>query len=187
MSHHTIEDMIPTQFDEQPDYKGGPPIRKKDGKLLTTTESAPVIEDTPELAGRRLDPSVAATIAQMQETIKRLEREQQKTTKRMTDQDEAELSEGGFPWQYYKRPERGPQAGWIVTAPGGEARPGRLDASARAVYMTKGFKVLTNYGVAPIPSDASSGKQYITFLENGGAQEVPASQVLAFKWHLTSP
>ena len=194
MSHHTIEDMIPTQYDEQPDYKGGSPVRTKSGQLLavkpegiTEVPTEPALKETPELAGRALDPSVAATIARMQEEISRLTRDVQKQSKRMTEQDEAELSEGGFPWQYYKRPERGPEAGWVVTAPGGEARPGRLDASARAIYMTKGFKVLTDYGVAPIPSDASSGRQYITMLENGGAREFPASQVLAFKWHLTPP
>jgi len=98
--------------------------------------------------------------------------------------------ETGFPWMYYKRPNMGPAAGWIVTGPGGSATPGgnRRNIGAYALYTHKGFKPLPEYGVLDPPgTDTRVGAQFRLILANGGAKEFPVAQVLAYRWHVDPP
>lgn len=138
------------------------------------------------------DDDIANVIANMQREITQLKSTQDRTQR---DQDAiAEQSAGGFPWQYYKRPkDGGPASEWITAGPGGAVpsgpRRGRHDTGARQTYSGKGFKVLTSYGVAPIPSDEDA-RTYTLFgemLRNGGAKEFPVAQILAYKWHINPP
>lgn len=109
------------------------------------------------------------------------------------DRSEESMDAGpsGWPWQYYKRPDRpgDPLSGWVVTAPGGASpRTGQRDVGSYARYMAKGFLPLTRYGVAPIPEgDPRPGMEFRTILENGGAGEFPISQVVTCRWHITPP
>ncbi len=54
--------------------------------------------------------------------------------------------------------------------------------------LQKGRTPFYIYGRCPTLNDAGGGcKQIIPLLRNGGAKEIPSSQVLAFKWHVNPP
>lgn len=98
---------------------------------------------------------------------------------------------GGWPWQYYKMPDSDPlRPGWIFAAPGGASpSTGHRAVGAYNHQIQKGNKPVTEYGVAPIPSTVRrvSGRMLRPFLDNGGAKELPVTQVLAYKWHVKPP
>ncbi len=152
-------------------------------------------ENTPELppevaqaaATGTLDPEVARVIAEMQTTIGNLEA---RVAKSEEDKSEGVDEDGssGYPWQYYVKPNLGPEAKWIMIGPGGSAKGGRRNASALANRTARGHRPLMDYGVAAVPSDTPlPGQPFWSMIEHGGAKEFPASQVLAYKWHQTPP
>lgn len=135
-----------------------------------------------------LDPEVARVMAEMQTTIDALNQRLTKAEQDSGGDDETEAGAGGYPWQYYQKPNIGPEAGWIVTAPGGGAKGGKRDAGSFAGYVARGHRPIMEYGVAPVPSDAPKpGQSFWPMIENGGAKEFPAAQVLAYKWHQEPP
>ena len=133
------------------------------------------------------DPSVAAAIAQLRTELQRTQRELAAVKKSAEGGDEGE---GGYPFMYYKRPkDGGPMAGWIVCANGGVGpRSGVRDVGTYSTLLGKGFKPLPRYGITgPPASTPRPGQEYEVFLNSGGAKEVPASQVLALRWHMEPP
>lgn len=145
-----------------------------------------------EEALEHADPSIAAALKAMENEIAILRRQQSLTQAQLDD--EADSGPGGYPHMYYKRPnDGGPMAGWIVVANGGASpKTGQRDSGTYSNLMSKGFKPLPRYGIVGPASDyAGSGKRpgdvYRTLLINGGAKDVPASQVLALRWHIQSP
>jgi hypothetical protein len=133
------------------------------------------------------DPAVAEVLANMQAEIADLRTQ---VAKAGGEGGVVEGGPGGYPWQYYQRPDRpdDPMSGWIVTAPGGQTVTGKRNVGAFANYVAKGMRPITRYGVAPVPSDVSGpGAEFHSMLNNGGAKEFPAGQVLALKWHIDPP
>lgn len=135
-------------------------------------------------------PQAARVMGQLQEQIAQLRNEV--STLRQTGTADAsgamDLGPAGYPWQYYRRADRGVEAGWIVAAPGGATPRGHRSAGAFVRYMSKGMKPLTQYGTCQPPAAyKNGGAQLVPMLQNGGAREFPASQVLAYKWHMTPP
>lgn len=149
----------------------------------TVAESAgdEVLEATP-------DASVAAAIASLQSEVESL-REQLASNKREQEKSD-DGGPGGYPYMYYKRgKDGGVQSEWVVYANGGVSPvSGGRDAGTYSLLLGKGFKPLARYGIAAPPASyPKPGGEYAPFLMNGGAKEVPANQVLAFKWHLDCP
>jgi hypothetical protein len=194
-----IDESVPKESGAQPevDYGDGPPVRDRTGKLIGKRAAAPQSDEATEEAvaartgGTKLDPTVAQVMGQMQRELDRLKLDlaQTRTAGPGAAQDAIDSGPGGYPWQYYRRREDGGlMSGWIVTAPGGAAPGGRRDAGSFALYSAKGHRPLMNYGVAPVPSDVHRpGGEYATFIQNGGAREFPAAQVVALKWHINPP
>ena len=135
------------------------------------------------------DPTVAAVIAQLQAEVKRLTAATQTLTHR-AEQEERQ-GEGGLPFMYYKRPrDNGPMAGWIVCASGGVGPvSGGRDVGSYSLLLGKGFKPLPRYGITGPPAGhyGRPGHEYTVFFNSGGGREVPASQVLALRWHTECP
>jgi len=46
---------------------------------------------------------------------------------------------------------------------------------------------VTKYGYISAPTDPEAVKSFLPLLRKGGAVEFPASQVIAFKWHISPP
>lgn len=119
------------------------------------------------------------------------------TSKKQAEAQSGDEGAGGWPYQYYKNPdknvvgEKHQQAGWIIIGMGGATPKGRRNVGAISGFMSKGLKPLTDYGVCDAPSAlvVKYGKYGILmpFLEAGGAVEVPVSQVLAYGWHKNPP
>ena len=141
------------------------------------------------------DVTMAAALAALQREIAELRSENKRIARKQAVLDKEEGA-AGFPYMYYKRPNDrlpdgtpGPMAGWIVCAGGGVGpTSGGRDVGTYSTRMHKGFKPLPRYGVTEKPRpNLRPGNDYIVFLENGGAKEVPASQVLQLRWHISSP
>jgi hypothetical protein len=136
------------------------------------------------------DPQTAGVISTMQRELADVKRElnavrtQAATTDGVTD-----AKSGGYPWQYFKKPikEGDPESGWIVCAPGGKTITGHQAVGAFVRSLQKGRKALYNYGPCPTPNETGFGGALVPLLRNGGAKEIPASQILAFKWHVNPP
>lgn len=135
------------------------------------------------------DVTMAAAISALQREIAEL-RKENKRAERKRQILEKEEGAAGFPYMYYKRPnDGGPMAGWIVCAGGGVGpSSGGRDVGTYSTRLHKGFKPLPRYGITEKPRpNLRPGSDFIAFLENGGGKEVPASQVLQLRWHLTPP
>ena len=133
------------------------------------------------------DPSIAAALAALQRELADAKREISTLTKRAANEDQGE---GGYPFMFYKRPnDGGPMSGWIVVASGGVGpQTGGRDVGSYATLLGKGFKPLPRYGIVGSPATyPKPGAQFVTFLQNGGAKDVPASQVLQLRWHIEPP
>ncbi len=155
----------------------------------------PVARNAPQMppevaqaaATGNLDPEVARVIAEMQTTIANLE---SRVNSANVDKGDGADEDGasGYPWQYYVKPNMGPEANWVISGPGGSAKGGRRNAAAYANSMSRGMRPLVAYGVAPVPSSAPlPGQPFWNMIEAGGAKEFPAAQVLAYKWHQNPP
>mgnify|MGYP001607464416 CR=1 FL=1 len=135
------------------------------------------------------DPSIAAVIAQLQAEITKLKSQTQNLSQRA--EAEERQGEGGLPFMYYKRPkDGGPMAQWIICGSGGVGPvSGGRDVGSYSVLLGKGFKPLPRYGITGSPAShhGRPGHEYTVFLNNGGGKEVPASQVLALRWHIDCP
>ena len=163
-----------------------------EGSTPVPSEDSP--EQPPEMppevqqsaATGNLDPEVARVMAEMQTTITQLN---ERLTKSEAAQGEVtEEGASGYPWQYYVKPDIGPEASWVIIGPGGSAKGGRRNASAFANKVARGHKALMQYGVAAVPSDTPlPGQPFWSMIEKGGAKEFPASQVLAYRWHQNPP
>ena len=133
------------------------------------------------------DPSIASAIVTLKRELELAKREIAKLTKRAENEDQGE---GGYPFMYYKRPkDGGAMSGWIVVASGGIGpQTGGRDVGVYATLLGKGFKPLPRYGIVGSPATyPKPGAQFVTFLQNGGAKDVPASQVLQLRWHIEPP
>lgn len=174
-----LEEAYRDKLDEEsarPKTVGGRPRSKRDTVAFSPgdTESA-----------------YAEALAQVQSQVRELKDELRTT--RQGGEELADSGVSGFPWQFYRRPIRknDPMSGWIVSAPGGTASTGRY-AGRRAVeqyahYQSKGFLPLTQYGPSPVPVTSNGADVMRHLLERGGAKEFPATQVLAYKWHIEPP
>lgn len=193
-----VDALVPTSNEEQPEIPPGAlPIRTSTGKIVNALRTDPVDEAVKLRTGStQLDPGVAEVLAQMQGEIRRLSQELDESRVRQTTPDEADSGPGGYPWQYYKRPiiedprnSGSLMSGWVTVGPGGAAAGGRRDVGSFAFYSAKGFRPLTDYGVAPIPSDVAGqiGGEFLPILRNGGVREFPVTQILAYKWHIEPP
>src|SRR3990167_1762187 len=98
---------------------------------------------------------------------------------------------GDFPWMYYRQPQTWPdeqRRGWIVIGPGGASpRSGQRDTGSFANYLRKGMIPITKYGLCPVPTSTSVADHFVLFVQNGGAQEFPPSQIVAYAWHKRNP
>ena len=101
---------------------------------------------------------------------------------------------GGYPWMYWRLPNRAGyatsgRAGWIQYAPGGPTPKGNRDAGAYSTYLKKGMVPITKYGyiVPPIKPQAYLDSFLTILRAPGGASEFPASQVIAHNWHNKPP
>ncbi|HDZ39346.1 MAG TPA: hypothetical protein ENH62_13890 [Marinobacter sp.] len=140
--------------------------------------------------------SSAEAIGKLQEELSTL-RDEVTNLRSASTKTEGVVDSGpsGYPWQYYKRSDRntpgynyGLQANWITTGPGGATPGGQRDTGAFTKYMIKGMKPIMGYGVCDAPSAYKTpGGQFIPMLEKGGAREFPATQVIAYKWHVKPP
>lgn len=97
---------------------------------------------------------------------------------------------GGYPWMYWRKGPNWPDVasrGWIGYAPGGPTPAGNRDAGAYNLYLKKGMQPITKYGYIEPPTDPEAVRSFLPMLRKGGAAEFPASQVIAFKWHINPP
>lgn len=144
-----------------------------------------MVEEATEVA----DPTTAAVIANLQSEIQQLKRDQRSILKRQEAEDAQ--GTGGYPFMFYQRPKDGGAAsGWIICANGGVGpTSGGRDVGTYSALLGKGFKPLPRYGIVGSPAGyhGRAGSQYVPFFQNGGAKLVPASQVLALKWHVSCP
>lgn len=162
-------------------------------RIAASTEAAPTevvdaaVAEVLRSAGS--DSTVAAMIGQLQAEIKSLKNQTQTLTKRAADEDAQ--GEGGLPFMYYKRPSNGDaMSGWIISGSGGVGPvSGGRDVGSYSLLLGKGFKPLPRYGITGSPAShhGRPGHEYVVFFNNGGGKEVPASQVLALKWHINCP
>lgn len=157
--------------------------------------------DAPEPAGVEIEelkgptmpeltPDVVQMLEGMRQQIAKLEAQVQAGPVGDAGDVVQDAGPSGWPWQYYKRPEveGGLMSGWIVAGPGGATPRGQRDAGSYTKYTGgKGFKALTKYGACPVPNSPVGSRVFITMLENGGAQEFPVAQVVAYKWHVDPP
>ena len=146
------------------------------------------------------DAPTAQIIAKLQSRIEELERRQIQAPVSAPIIRPQEQGPAGFPWQYWKRPDRtrpgspDPGAGWVVAGPGGAgSTSGRRDIGSYANYISKGETPLTQYGPCPVPgsdplvTNPRAGGIFRPMLERGGAVEFPPSQILAYGWHVNPP
>ena len=148
----------------------------------------------PEMSPEHLDisnPQTAGVISTLQSEIDKLRQEVNQVKAQANTQDGVtDAKGGGYPWQYFKKEEKegDPESGWVVCAPGGKSQFGHQAVGAFVRSLQKSRTPLYNYGPCPTPNDAGGGgKQILPLLRNGGAKEIPPSQVLAFKWHVNPP
>ena len=175
-------------------------VEEKDGIVIPQGEADP-IRAAPAVSYDPGNAQTAQIIAKMQARIEELERKQivQPTSPAQQNRDEAQ-GPSGYPWQYYRRPDRStpgqpdPGAGWIVVGPGGAGEvTGKRDVSAYTAYIQKGEIPINEYGSCPVPGtnptvrDIRSGGVFRPMLEKGGGKEFPASQILAYAWHVNPP
>lgn len=101
-----------------------------------------------------------------------------------------QASVGGYPWMYWKKPENWPakgERGWIGIGPGGPTPKGNRDAGSYTLYLRKGLIPVTRYGYIEPPKEPNALHTFLPILRKGGAREFPASQVIAFNWHINPP
>ena len=156
---------------------------KKGARTVAQSEGADALE-------RGVDTTTAAAIAALQREVESLREALARTESAVTPKADDDGGPGGYPYMYYKRSEDGgPMSGWIIYANGGASpRTGQRDTGTYGLLLSKGYKALPRYGIADPPASyPRPGSRYIPFLLKGGAKEVPASQVLALKWHLKPP
>ena len=176
-----VADLVPVE------PEGSEPVAAEGTEVPANTPALPP-EVAQAAATGNLDPEVARVIAEMQTTIgnleSRLTKNETETAKGGVDEEGA----SGYPWQFYAKPNVGPEAKWIIIGPGGSAKGGRRNASAFANKAARGHRPIMEYGVAAVPSDTPlPGQPFWSMIEAGGAKEFPASQVLAYKWHQNPP
>ncbi len=181
------EDSAPVPSEDSPEQT--PPDKRNRGFTEPPANTPALPPEVQQAAATgALDPEVARVIAEMQTTIGNLESRLTKAETETATSGVDEDGESGFPWQYYAKPDIGPEANWIVSGPGGSAKGGRRNASAYANRSARGFRPLMNYGVAPLPSSVPlPGQPFWSMIEKGGAKEFPASQVLSYRWHQNPP
>lgn len=139
----------------------------------------------------KADASVAAAIAALQQQMATLAAENKELRQNITKL-QAEEGEGGLPFMYFKRGDKpdDPMAGWIIAAGGGVSpQSGGRDSGTYSRMLQKGYKPLPRYGLIAPPSAyrKKPGSQFAELLRRGGAKDVPASQVLAYRWHIGPP
>lgn len=175
-----------------------PPVATTDGpseRLPAASDASDSgASDAVQKMGLNLDGPTAAALAALQKELSevRSDLSRLRAAGALTDDVVAESGPGGYPWQYYKRSNRpgDPMAGWVMVLPGGASpTSGQRDVGSFAKYVGKGFKALTRYGVAPVPSSVRGGasEQFAAMLQNGGASEFPLSQIVAYGWHIRPP
>ena len=140
---------------------------------------------------RILKDSVTAQTAEMSALRQELSQVKQAGTEGVIGED---ASIGGMPWMFWRLPNRAGfassgRAGWIVYAPGGATPKGHRDAGSYTNYLRKGMVPVTKYGFIPPPTSPQAYlDSYLPILRaSGGSAEFPASQVIAYNWHLRPP
>lgn len=101
-----------------------------------------------------------------------------------------DASVGGYPWMYWRKPDNWVtvgERGWISYGPGGPSKNGNRDTGSFNRYLKKGLIPVTRYGYIEPPRTPNALDSYLPILQNGGAGEFPASQVIAYNWHVRPP
>ena len=178
----TLEALMPIEDDEAPQPTPEEAVEAYQAQVKAiqqslSTDQLPVKPEAP----------TGDLIESLQTQIKALQTEMQNLRKETIPNEDQ--GESGLPWQYYKRPELGSHAGYIVYAPGGPGPAGRRELTSFSKYITKGFKAITGYGPAPLPSQVYNrpGAEFIPMLQKGGAREFPIKQILENRWHVNPP
>lgn len=100
-------------------------------------------------------------------------------------------SMGGYPWQYWRFGPSFPdeeRRGWVAILPGGASpKSGSRDTGSFNLYVKKGMLPITNRGLCPVPTSSDVWKNYVEFVKRGGAEDFPASQIVAYQWHRKNP
>lgn len=103
---------------------------------------------------------------------------------------DANASVGGYPWMYWRKPQTWPDEesrGWISYGPGGKTPKGNRDVGMYSILTRKGLIPVERYGFIEPPKNPNGAEPFMSLLKKGGAQEFPASQVIAYKWHVAPP
>lgn len=103
-----------------------------------------------------------------------------------------DASVGGYPWQLYRFPVGygdGSRDGWLVVLPGGATPKGNRDTGSYTRMLKKGLIPITKYGPAPVPTTSRGADVFLDFFRRFPqfAGEFPASQVVAYNWHVAPP
>lgn len=97
---------------------------------------------------------------------------------------------GGYPWMYWRKPDTWKEEierGWITYGPGGPTPRGNRDTGSYQTALRQGLQPVTRYGYLEPPKTPNAIDAYLPILKAGGAKEFPASQVVAYNWHITPP
>lgn len=100
---------------------------------------------------------------------------------------------GGYPWMLWRKPDTWPDTGsrgWVTAGPGGATPNNNRDAGSYTRYLKKGMIPITRYGYVEPPKSEKVQDQFRALFKaygNAFAAEFPASQVIAYKWHLNPP
>lgn len=103
-----------------------------------------------------------------------------------------DASIGGYPWQLWKFGARFPdktRVGWVTISPGGATPKGNRDAGSYTRMLQKGLLPLQKYGPCPVPTTSRGADVFLDFFRRfpSFAAEFPASQVVAYNWHVIPP
>ena len=156
-----------------------------DRVLEALAKEGMTVEDVKAL----LADAVTANKAEIEALRQELQTVKQAGTDGMLKDD---ASVGGYPWMYWRLPSKGRfaesgRAGWIQTGPGGATPSGARDGSF-SLYLHKGMTPVTKWGYIDPPTKPQAYlDSYLTILKAGGAVEFPASQVIAYNWHVSPP
>jgi hypothetical protein len=91
---------------------------------------------------------------------------------------------------YWRKPQTWPDVtarGWVGFGPGGPTPSGNRSTGSYNLYLKKGMQPITKYGYIEPPTTPEAVHSFLPMLRKGGAVEFPASQVVAYKWHLNPP
>jgi hypothetical protein len=180
-------------------------------KILKTKDVEKQVETVRQLAGRlgidnpdALSQMVSAATGALKAEVEALRSELQTVQAGQTAGADGMISEdaspGGYPWQLWRFgpsfPDEG-RRGWLAVLPGGATPKGARDAGSYGKYLRKGLIPIGEYrstpkgtpGSMPVPTTARAADVFLDVFRRYPkfAGEFPASQVIAYRWHIAPP